>query len=235
MPNKESAERMSGHLPNLFSSYWNRMKFREEFHLISKIPCYRWYWDDEFNEVEKIVWETTKSDQSILDFGSGDNRLRNKFLGQSFSGEYKTFDLSQEYPHDFATIEEISGQFDSIFLFEVIEHMDLDTFSSTIAGLERCLKPRGKFIISTPNPACIYPMWARDMTHIQQYPQQDLWTYFRALGYSCQIFRVVFLPKKQKILDNLRFLMKRAICYVLGVDYADGSLLVAKKESKAEN
>jgi len=205
------------------------MKYREEMFSIRRIPCYRWYWDNELNEMEKIVWDITQLDKTILDFGSGDNRLKEKYLNEGFNGQYKTYDLSQENIHDFLSVEEIKGEFDSIFLFEVIEHMDLDSFFLTIEKLEKKLTLRGKFFISTPNPACVYSMWARDMTHIQQYPQHDLWAFFRARGFTCQVFRIVFLPKKLKIIEGIRFFIKRVICYFLSIDYADGTLIIAER------
>lgn len=68
------------------------------------------------------------------------------------------------------------------------------------------------------------------MTHVQIYNLSDLWSYFTCLGLSVEGYRVDLRPSKE---SPIRRLMATISSYVItrivGADYADNILLIAKK------
>lgn len=217
-----------------FGEYWAHKKARVATPPPRK-PVLRW-WDStlpgSLNDVDRLFLGKFRSCRRILDFGSGDNRLKAKFLEHSYSGEFRTFDLSREFAHDYHSLDEITGPFDCIFVLEVIEHMELADFYETLEVVTKLLAPDGTLVISTPNPACIYPMWAGDMTHVQQYPLSDLLAVFMRRGFDVEGHRVVMTQERLSPISRLRLLLKKAVTTrILGVDYAEGIIVIARRAS----
>lgn len=215
----------------MFDAYWKHKMVLKELGAFPR-PVLRWYPTDGCNEVDRLYIERLGRCRRILDIGAGDLRIKAKFVTQGYRGEYKTLDLSRERAHDFYAIEEVTGQYDGIMLLDVIEHLELEAFYRLLDRIEALLEPGGTIVISTPNPACISPMWAGDMTHIQQYPLHDLVALFRARGYVCEAFRVILTAHERfSLRDRFRLLIKKVLTHYLGVDYADNILVIATKEA----
>lgn len=215
-----------------FDDYWAHKRIRATAPPPRK-PVLRW-WDstgsDRMNDVERMFLTKFGSCRRILDFGAGDNRIKTKFLQQGYRGEFRTFDVSLEFPHDYRSVEEIGGRFDCIFLLEVIEHLPLPAFYETIDLLVPLLAAEGTLVVSTPNPACIYPMWAGDMTHIQQYPLSDLLAIFMRRGFACESYRVVMTKERVPLTGRFRLFLKKVVTTrILGVDYAEGIIVIARR------
>lgn len=211
-----------------YKDYWRRMAFREEAQRY-RAPCLDWYDTTRLNPAEAVVFERVSGATRLLDFGAGDLRLKEKFVQAGFRGRYETLDLSEEFAHDYTDIGEVRGGFGAILCLEVIEHMPLASFDPTLSAICDLLEPGGTLVLSTPNPLCIVPMWARDSGHIQQYPLHDLIAYFLSRDFHVEPFRVRLRPARVSLWRRLRLLVQRVLCYMLAVDYADGLLLVLVK------
>lgn len=211
-----------------FSRYWERLALRERAMAIAA-PCISWQRREDFNEVELEVWKRTRTSRRILDFGSGDQTLRQKFLAAGFAGKYETFDLSPEFPTTYHTVEEIQGEFDAVFCFEVIEHMPLEEGLALRERLVSLLGPGGWLMLSTPNPACILSPFSRDETHIHLYPLQDLLAWALAKGLEPEARRVKHLPPRVTLAIHLRLAIQRVLCYLVGADRADCHLILARR------
>lgn len=215
----------------IFESYWRHLDLRKSTASIRR-SVLKWYPTVGLNEVEQIIFNKFKECPKILDIGAGDNSLKKKFIKHGYKGVYETFDISREFEHNYYNLDEITGNYDGIIMLEVIEHMELLSFLNILDNkIEKILNPCGVLAVSTPNPASINSMWASDLTHIQQYPLQDLLAILFARGYECEAFRVLLLTRENiSIIEKARLFLKKVITSkILEVDYAQGLLIIARK------
>jgi hypothetical protein len=198
----------------IFGSYWAHRAAKQKAAALPR-PVLRCFETNGLDETEALLLRTCGSSSSILEIGAGDKRVKRKFLEHGYSGSYATFDVSREFEHDYYSLADISGTYDSILLLEVVANL---------------LARDGVVVVSTPNPACINSMWAGDMTHVQQYPLDDLLAFFLLRGFACEAYRVVYTKAQLSLLERLRFFLKKVIvAKVIGADYADGSIVIARR------
>src|SRR3970040_3132468 len=151
-------------MKKLLDNYWKHLETRKTTGNIGR-PVLRWFPSEafKFNEVESTLFQRFKECKHILDIGAGDNTLKKKFIKYGFQGKYETFDVSREFEHDYYVLKDIKERYDGIIVLEVIEHLDLEEFFNLLEKIDNIILPSGIFAISTPNPACISSMWARDL------------------------------------------------------------------------
>ena len=217
-------EELRGH----YQEYWRRLQLREQAQGW-RAPCLSWYHGPGLNPVERLIFDRVRHAKRLLDFGAGDLRLKRKMLDAGFAGRYETLDLSPEFPHEYRDLSQVAGRFEAVLCLEVIEHLPLSAFEDVVGRLCELLEPGGVLVLSTPNPLCVVPMWARDSGHIQQYPLADLVAYFLSRDFTVDPFRVRLVPARPSPAQRVRLFTQRVLCYLLGVDYADGLLVVGTK------
>lgn len=211
-----------------YRNYWARHQARDVMYRTLRARCLSCEDCAQLNEMEQAIFNHSKHAKRLLDYGAGDKRLKGKFLSAGFKGRYETLDMSAEDKHEYSSISEVTGPFDAILCLEVIEHMSLNDYVDLMDEFGKLLQPGGTLVIGTPNPLCVVPMWAGDPGHVQQYPLSDLAADFVVRGYSVEAFRVRYGPWP-KGLPWLRFFAMRVLCYLLGVDYANGLVVIGKK------
>jgi hypothetical protein len=211
-----------------YHRYWRRMELRAQAEGY-RAPCLRWYHGEALNPAERVVFDRVRAAGRLLDFGAGDLRLKRKFLAAGFAGRYESLDVSEEFLHEYRDLAQVQGTFGAILCLEVIEHLPLTAFDAVVGRLCELLEPGGVLVLSTPNPLCVVPMWARDSGHIQQYPLHDLIAALLARDLAVEPFRVRFVPARPTLSQRLRLLSQRALCYLLAVDYADGLLVIGTR------
>jgi len=219
---------LNGSVVDYYSSYWRRLELRKQAG-VARARKLRWYPDAGLNGVEREIFRAIRHARRVLDFGAGDLTLKRKFRAAGFSGEYLTLDISPEHRHDFRDLSEVDSVVDAILCLEVIEHMDLAAFQPLMRRFSALLAPGGQVVLSTPNPACIISMWAKDAGHIQQYPLHDLVTHFVADGFSVSAYRVIYGPPVRSLHRAARYFAQRVLCNILAVDYAEGLMVIARK------
>lgn len=215
--------------------YWRRLEIREERRATLRAPCIHWFWSERFNQVEALLFSLASSCERILDYGAGDQRLKQKFLSHGFAGRYETLDPSPDTAPTYATLSQVDGTYDAIFCLEVIEHMSLNEFVLLMDAFGRLLEAGGLLAISTPNPLSIVPMWAADAGHVQQFPLADLTADLVLRGYEIEPYRVKLGPPPRGLARRARFTAKRALCYLLDVDYAEGLLVIGRRASAGKS
>jgi hypothetical protein len=211
-----------------FRNYWQRIRLREQAMAIPA-PCITWRRMESFNEVEKLIWERVKDVSRILDFGSGDQALRRKFLAAGYKGSYETFDLSPEFPTTWSNPSAIEGPFGAVICLEMIEHLPLPEGLALREKLLSWVAPGGWLILSTPNPACILSPFIMDETHVHLYPLPDLLAWVLSAGLTPEAWRVKLLPERVILWTRWRLFLQRLLCYLIGADYANGILIMAQK------
>jgi hypothetical protein len=216
------------HDGKIFRSYWQRIKLREQAMAIPA-PCITWRRMESFNQVEQLIWERVRDAPRILDFGSGDQALKRKFITASYKGSYETFDVSPEFPTTWREIATIEGLFDAVICLEVIEHMPLLEGLALREQLLSWVAPGGWLILSTPNPACVLSPYSLDETHVHLYPLHDLLTWVMSAGLTVEARRVKLLPDRVTLVTRARLLAQRVLCYFIGVDRAEGIVILARR------
>ena len=87
----------------------------------------------------------------VLEVGAGDRRMAEKLRAGRGGLTYESMDIDPCGNHDYSDLSKIDRQYDVIFAFEVVEHIDVDElgpFLSQVAGLVR---EGGSLVLSTPN------------------------------------------------------------------------------------
>ncbi|MCM2278854.1 MAG: methyltransferase domain-containing protein [Oligoflexia bacterium] len=218
-------------MEKLFDNYWQFLAKREEFGAVPR-PVLRWFRSEGLNPVEQAYFDFLQGSELILDYGAGDMALKRKFGKAGFAGRIETCDLSKDFKYDYGSLAEIEAtgrKFDAILVLEVIEHMRLEEFSEFLPRILKLLKPRGKFILSTPNAHSLTGVWSADFTHIKSYPLPDLWAMLSLRGFDCQAYRVIMTPPRLGPRGWLRLQFNRALTNLLGADYATGVTLLCQK------
>ncbi len=216
-----------------FADYWRRIELRERAYSIPA-PCITWQRTEGFNQVERVIWERIRSAERILDYGSGDQSLKRKFVAAGYRGDYETFDISPEQATTYSDPLAIRDPFDAVLCLEVIEHLPLEGGLALRDRLVELVKPGGVLVLSTPNPGCVRSPFALDETHLHFYPLMDLITWAWTRGLSVEAWRVELLPPRVSVGLRLRLCVRRVLCYFLGADRADGLLIVAKRGDNSQ-
>ena len=91
--------------------------------------------------------------EKILDIGASNRNLEERLKRHYPNLIYKSMDIDQEQVHDFYSMEEIQETFDVVFLFEVIEHLELE---EGVAAFEEVLRSAQRRRTFDPDyPQCL--------------------------------------------------------------------------------
>lgn len=197
----------------------NRQKIRERYPSIWKLPIAPRYSDVLFREAVNPV--------RLLEIGAGDRDLKNKIQKNWPDCLYFSFDIDPNGGHDFSELEDISGTYDMVCMFEVIEHVSPALALATLKKCYDVLDPGGMLLVSTPN---IYypPGFLRDATHVTPWCYDELGGIVSLAGFEVKkIFRLY----KESLMERL---VKRYLFYavfrILGIDFARQIMLMAVKK-----
>lgn len=215
-------------ISSIYDHYWERKKLLKNPPIF---PVTSWQETDGLSSIEKIYFAQIQNKKKVLDVGAGDLRMKNKFLSAGFRGEFHTQDIGTEYSYTYRTLQDVRGKYEAILCLDVIEHMSLVEGLELLQTLLELLDEKGVLIVQTPNGRCIRHPTGWDMTHVQCYNLADIWAWFTVKGYIVEGWRVVFLRRKETLLQKFYTLVGRfVITRLLGADYADNiALMVTKK------
>ena len=123
--------------------YHHRRAIAKQFGDIWDLPVARRY--------HQVVANEGRSGFSVLEVGAGDRGFEQKL--KDYWGEvgYCSCDIDPTFDHDFKHIDEVSGAFDLICAFELIEHLTLADAQYMVEKMLALLKPGGVAILTTPN------------------------------------------------------------------------------------
>ncbi len=163
---------------------------------------------------------------SVLEIGAGDRALK-QWVDKQWPGvQYASFDIDRNRHHDFYTLEEISGQYDMVAMFEIIEHVRPEQAFEILHKVAQHLNPGGYIVISTPN-VFYPPEFLRDTTHITPWCYDELGGIIALAGVEVdQLYRVYH----QSLLKTF---MRRYLAYplyrLLGIDFAKQIVALGRK------
>jgi SAM-dependent methyltransferase len=164
--------------------------------------------------------------EKVLDIGASHRNLQERLKRHFPKVNYKSMDIDREQFHDFYSLEEIQESFDVIFLFEVIEHLNLAEGVQLLKRTYDLLDPGGRLILTTPNVFNPSRFW-RDATHQVAYCYDELGGLLLAQGFQIKAMYRTYSDAYHRYLFRL-YVMAPLHRY-LGIDFAKSILVVAEK------
>lgn len=173
-----------------------------------------------------LMVEVIRDGEKVLDIGASNRDLESRLKRHFPQLIYKSMDIDREQFHDFYSLEEIRESFDVVFLFEVIEHLDLEEGIRLLQRIHDLLGPGGRLILTTPNVFNPGRYW-RDATHRVAYCYDELGGLL--LAHHFQI-RAMYRTYSDAFLRYLfRVYVMAPLHRYLGIDFAKSILIVAEK------
>jgi len=174
-----------------------------------------------------LMLKVIRDGEKVLDIGASNRNLQERLKRYFPQLVYKSMDIDREQFHDFYSLEEIRESFDVVFLFEVIEHLDLKVGVKLLKRVYDLLNDGGRLILTTPNIFNPSRFW-RDATHKVAYCYDELGGLLLAQGFHIQsMYRTysdAFLQYAMRV-----YIMSPLHRY-LGIDFAKSILVIAEKK-----
>jgi SAM-dependent methyltransferase len=175
-----------------------------------------------------LMLENIRDGEKVIDIGASSRDLGGRLKRHYPNLVYKSMDIDQEQFHDFYSLEEIQESFDVVFLFEVIEHLDLGEGVDLLKRAYDLLNEGGRLILTTPNVFNPSRFW-RDATHKVAYCYDELGGLLLAQGYQIKAMYRTYSDAVHRYLFR-RYVMASLHRY-LGIDFAKSILIVAEKKT----
>jgi SAM-dependent methyltransferase len=163
----------------------------------------------------------------ILDIGANDRALKSYLEDKTKTAiNYRSMDIDRSHVHDFYSFDEMTGNFDAISCFEVVEHMPPGMALQLFHKAYSVLKPGGRMFVSTPNVYHPMSFWS-DASHITPYRIRHLAGWMATVGFeNFWGYRVARVTWKQR----WRYWRYRGLLRLLNLDFAPGILVVGEKK-----
>ena len=165
--------------------------------------------------------------EKVLDIGASHRNLQERLKRHFPKLIYKSMDIDREQFHDFYSLEEIQEPFDVIFLFEVIEHLNLEEGVQLLKRTYDLLDQGGRLILTTPNIFNPSRFW-RDATHQVAYCYDELGGLLLSQGFQIKAMYRTYSDAYHRYLFRL-YVMAPLHRY-LSIDFAKSILVVAEKK-----
>jgi SAM-dependent methyltransferase len=197
---------------------WGRLfDYRDKIH-----RRYREIWDI------KILRKRFPDGEKVLDIGASNRNLEGRLKRHYPKLIYKSMDIDREQFHDFYSLEEIRETFDIVFLFEVIEHLDLEEGVRLLKRVYDFLNEGGRLILTTPNVFNPSRFW-RDATHKVAYCYDELGGLLLAQGFQIKVMYRTYSDAFHRYFFRVYVMVP--LHRYLGIDFAKSILVIAEKTS----
>ena len=200
------------------SLYETRKVIRENFPNFWKIKVIK--------KPVAIIKNIMKPGDSVLDVGSYNRGLKGKLQALYPDFSYKSMDIDHGKKHDYYSFEDIKEKFDVVFLFEVIEHLEMKDGVDLLGNIHKVLKDNGKIILTTPN--VYHPNRYWECSHKVSYRHDEIGGLMDYVGFNVRnIYRVYNDAYLQRI---IRLYIMSHVHKYFSVDFAKSILLVGEKK-----
>jgi 2-polyprenyl-3-methyl-5-hydroxy-6-metoxy-1,4-benzoquinol methylase len=173
-----------------------------------------------------LMVKTIRDGEKVLDIGASNRNLDARLKRHFPNLIYKSMDIDRENFHDFYSLNEIQESFDVIFLFEVIEHLELVEGFQLLKRIYDLLKEGGRLIITTPNIFNPGRFW-RDATHKVAYCYDELAGVLLANHFQ---IKAMYRKYNDAFLQYIfRVYIMAPLHQYLEIDFAKSILVLAEK------
>lgn len=194
--------------------YRHRQLVKQRYPTIWSVPLVK----KEMDRLQAIVADGTR----VLDVGAGDRRFGSKLQAVRSSLEYRSYDIDRGTEQDYYRLDDVDGQFDCIYAFELIEHLSADEGLLLLQRLRGLLRDNGTLLLGTPNLYHPHRYWG-DITHKTPYKYEELGGLMMMAGFALptihRIYNDAWLRRWFRL--NVGVLLHR----YLDIDFA-GTILV---------
>ena len=198
--------------------YRHRKSAEKRFGDIWQLPLRKRY--------HQVLADQGRAGVSLLEVGAGDRALQDTMKRYRGQFNYVSCDIDPTYEHEFKASSEITGEYDVIAIFEMIEHVPLADAASLLQDCFEHLKPGGKIVLTTPN-TYYPPAYLRDATHITPFCYDELAGLLDLCGFrTSAIYRLHHDAVLKKFLKRVVFY---PLFRLLGIDFAHQIAVVAEK------
>jgi 2-polyprenyl-3-methyl-5-hydroxy-6-metoxy-1,4-benzoquinol methylase len=188
---------------------------------------YREIWDVPLiKKRAPLLKRVLKNGMAILDVGAGARGMKKDIEALGLTVDYKSMDIDRTVKHEFYDLQEITGDFDVIICFEVIEHLSLEEGLALAQRLFELTKKDGLVILSTPNifnPSRYF----RDATHKTFYPYDEFCGILAMAGFKIEEVYRSFNDAFHRYVTKVYVL--GWLFRLLSIDYASSIFVVARK------
>ena len=204
---------------------WSKLfQYRDEIH-----NRYPEIWDLKILRKRfPLMLKTIRDGEKVLDIGASNRNLQDRLNRHLPKLIYKSMDIDREQFHDFYSLDEIQESFDVVFLFEVIEHLDIEEGVQLLKKIYHLLNGGGRLILTTPNVFNPSRYW-RDATHRVAYCYDELGGLLLSQGFQIKMMYRTYSDAFHRYLFRL-YVMAPLHRY-LGIDFAKSILVVAEKRT----
>jgi len=172
-----------------------------------------------------ILLDRIESGISVLEVGAYDRNILQKIDLNSLNVDYRSLDRDDTLHHDYYDMSHVDRSFDQVWMFEVIEHLELAGACDLLLEIFQLLKPGGRVILSTPNGH--HPHRFREPHHLTPFKFDNLGGLLAFAGFDVEaIYRT----------HGATFAGKVAHRYLLGwlhrfleIDFATTLVAVARR------
>ena len=174
-----------------------------------------------------LILTNIRDRDKLLDIGASNRHLEPRIKAHYPGAIYKSLDVDRSQAHDFYSLDEVDETFDVVFLFEVIEHLELEEGMEMLAKIYALLREGGKLILTTPNVFNPSRFW-RDATHKVAYCYDELGGILMGRG-----FRIISMYRTYNDAFHRFFFRVHIMAPLhryLGIDFTKSILIVAQKE-----
>jgi SAM-dependent methyltransferase len=175
-----------------------------------------------------LILTNIRDRDKLLDIGASHRHLEPRIKTHYPGVIYKSLDVDRSQAHDFYSLDEVNETFDVVFLFEVIEHLELEEGMEMLGKIYALLREGGKLILTTPNVFNPSRFW-RDATHKVAYCYDELGGILLGRG-----FRILSMYRTYNDAYHRFFFRVHVMAPLhryLGIDFAKSILIVAQRES----
>jgi SAM-dependent methyltransferase len=205
---------------------WRQLKEQApEPEFIKISPCWRQELPDRVGASGALLKATLSQAGSVLDVGASDRIYERVFADLGLDLIYLSVDTDKTFKHDFDDFMSVDEPVDAIVMFEVIEHLPLETGFQFLTQAKRLLNPGGVLVLSTPNAAHANHIGRADFTHVRPWPRADLYGALRLVGFGdVRLYRQFYGSWKRRAALPLYTPLFR----LLDLDPAQTTLAVAR-------
>jgi hypothetical protein len=201
----------------------------------SKIPILKSYTDPQkylLSDTLIKLKEKIQEHSKILDMGAGNSQLKVVFDKIGLNIIYRSMDIEKNNFHDYHAISDISEKFDHVIIFNLLEHLSLETGLDYLTKTQEILEKGGHLFISVPNSWHPNHMWRCDITHIKSYPFQDLFALLSYMGFTeIEMYRIYHRPYRFSLKQYLINQLKIKLFEIMELDYTKDIWFICKKVS----
>jgi 2-polyprenyl-3-methyl-5-hydroxy-6-metoxy-1,4-benzoquinol methylase len=196
--------------------YAARCEIQDRYRRIWNVPVAKRY--------SKVLFDRGRDGVSVLEIGAGTKGLARRIAKQWPNASYKSLDIDRTQEHDFHSLDEITGEYDFVCMFDVIEHVRPEEAYRILGKCREVLKPGGMLCATTPN-TYHPPTFLRDATHITPWCYDELGAMALMSGFRVEgLFRLYHD-------DFIGRLIHRVLLYpvhkAMDMDFAKQIMIVA--------